>query len=70
MRKVGWVFVAAMLFTGSINTLSKKLMNESRAKNMDGDKILFKKPWYEVLWFFLVTSCNKVAFVDKLWPVV
>ena len=39
------ILVAGMLVSGSVNTISKKIQNQSTAEGLDGKEKAFAKPW-------------------------
>eukprot|EP00164_Ancoracysta_twista_P002055 GFYU01002707.1.p1 GENE.GFYU01002707.1~~GFYU01002707.1.p1 ORF type:complete len:403 (-),score=130.55 GFYU01002707.1:286-1494(-) len=51
-RAVKYMLVAGMLITGSINTISKKMQNQSTAEGVDGDVHKFSKPWFQTVIMF------------------
>ena len=46
------VLVVGMLITGSLNTLTKKAQNQSKAENIYGDVTKFDHPWFQTLLMF------------------
>ena len=60
------IFVFGMLFTGSINTLSKKMGYGTYSVGRDGVSRLFKKPWFLTAGMFLgEASCMLVHIAQK-----
>lgn len=64
----GWMVagaVAAMLLTGTVNTLATKIQFKIESANMDGVVMEFHKPWFGS--FNMLFAMAVVGLVDKLY---
>jgi len=56
------ILSVGMLSTGSLNTISKKIMYQTQGKNIDGEMEYYDKPWWCTLIMFLGEAVCLAAF--------
>jgi hypothetical protein len=49
-------FALGMLITGTLNTLTRKLQNDTKAKGVDGTVHLFRHPFFQTFVMFIGTN--------------
>lgn len=58
--------VAGMLFTGSINTLTKKAQLNTKTEGIDGNQMKFDHPWFQTFAMFVgETLCLLGLFIQR-----
>jgi len=65
MEKV--IIIAGMLISGSINTLTKKIQNDSKAKGVENSKHEFEHPWFQTAVMFAGEFVCLILFMAITW---